>query len=559
MADVVAMQFKETTNEHQEANRVLHDATLSDCLKELSNIAKCLSDCRNFYTHKNPYDSIEAQRTQFKLQQIIANNLDKAFIGSRRIAKKRNGYSEKELTFLTGHEENCRMEEVFVLDENGDKIWKVEKDKKGKAKLDKNRNPIYVYKKVKVRDKSGKDKLDEKGKPIYETLYENGEPVHEYETKFVEREDFYFRIRGKREVLAPDLTPTGELCDGLSAFGTLYFCSLFLSKEQTAQLCTESRVFVTSPYQPAGNLKNNIILNMMFVYAIHIPRGKRLDSETDSQALAMDMLNELRRCPMELYNVLPAIGKREFEDNVRHENNRTPELSKRIRNKDRFPYLALRYIDQQELFERIRFQVRLGSFRFCFYNKTCIDGKSHPRQLHKEINGFGRMQDMEKERKEQYGHSFQQSRDQSVWQKDENAYVSLKQLEPIKAGDPPHITDSFTQYNIHQHRIGLFWNTDEENILVNKTNAQGKVICNGYYLPLLKHVDTPTETNKHKRKAPVDMPAPLCSLSVFELPAMLFYNYLRSIDSLGGNEFPTVEAIRQSSKIFHGGQEYSAN
>lgn len=540
MADVIAMQFKETTNEHQEANRTLHDATLADCLKELSNIARCLTDSRNFYTHKNPYDSIEAQRTKFKLQQIIASNLDKAFIGSRRIAKKRNDYSEKDLTFLTGHDDNCRMEEVFVLDENGEKIWKVEKDKNGKDKLDKNKNSIYVYKKVKVKDKNGRNKLDEKGKPIYETLLENGEPVHEYETKFVEREDFYFRIRGKREVIAPDLTPTEETCDGLSAFGMLYFCSLFLSKEQTAQLCTESRVFVTSPYQPAGNLKNNIILNMMFVYAIHIPRGKRLDCENDTQALAMDMLNELRRCPRELYNVLPAIGKRDFEDNVIHENNRTPELSKRIRSKDRFPYLALRYIDQKGLFEKIRFQVRLGSFRFCFYDKICIDGKSHPRQLHKEINGFGRLQDIEKERKEQYGPLFQLSREQTVWQKDENAYVNLKQLEPIKAGDQPHITDTFAQYNIHQNRIGLFWNTDEESKLVNKTNSQGEIICDGYYLPPLNSVDSPTG---HKRKALVEMPAPLCSLSVYELPAMLFYNYLRSIDGLKGKEFPTVEEI----------------
>ncbi len=543
MADVVAMQFKETTNEHQEANKTLHDATLADCFKELSNIARCLSESRNFYTHKNPYNSIEAQRTQLQLQKVIANNLDKAFIGSRRIAKKRNSYSEKDLAFLTGHDNDCRMEEIFVLDENGNKIWKVEKDKNGKDKLDKDKNPIYVYKKVKAKDGKGREKLDEKGKPVYETLRENGEPVHEYEKKFVERKDFYFRIRGKREVLAPDLTPTGEECDGLSAFGMLYFCSLFLSKEQTAQLCTESRVFVTSPYQPAGNLKNNIILNMMFVYAIHIPRGKRLDSETDSQALGMDMLNELRRCPIELYDVLPSIGKRDFEDNVKHENNRTPELSKRIRLKDRFPYLAMRYIDQQQLFKRIRFHVRLGSFRFCFYDKTCIDGKSHPRQLHKDINGFGRLQDMEKERKEQYGHFFQQSREQSIWQKDENAYVNLKQLEPIKAGDQPHITDMFAQYNIHQNRIGLFWNTDEECKLVNKTNAQGEIIYNGYYLPPLNYVDSPTENNKHKRKAPVDMPAPLCSLSVFELPAMLFYNFLRNTDSLGGEEFPDVEEI----------------
>lgn len=506
MADMVAGEFrKKQKNENKEINSIMHDSSLTDCLKALSQIALCLDDSRNFYTHANPYNTESDQEQQFDIQKTVAGYLDKAFVASRRIAKKRNGYSEKDLKFLTDKApankdpEKYRMEEVFVLDENKQKIKKVEKDDKG-------------------------------------------EPIHEYETKFVERKEWYFRLFGSCKVLLPDPKLVSDKSKlGLSDFGMLYFCALFLSKEQLAQFCTETRVFVNSPFQDDNNKKNNIILNMMYVYQTRIPRGKRLDSERDSQALAMDMLNELRRCPIELYDVLPLIGKREFEDDVRHENNRTPELSKRIRTNDRFPHLALRYIDSQHLLEKIRFQVRLGSYRFCFYDKKCIDDKTHPRQLHKEINGFGRWQDVEKERKEQYGSLFQKTRDESVWQKDENAYVNLRQLEPINAGDPPHITDSITQYNIHKNRIGLYWNTNGETYLKDKVGTHGEIIHEGYYLPELKVEEKANDSKK--RKAPIDMPAPLCSLSVYDLPAMLFYDYLRRKEHLDAEAFPAIEDI----------------
>lgn len=489
MADMVADEFrKKQRDENNENNSIMHDSSLTDSLKVLSFIAQCLTYSRNFYTHANPYNSISEQEVQFEVQKIIAGYLDKAIVASRRIAKKRNGYSEKDLSFLTGHNKNDRMISV--------------------------------------------EELPEKERPENKKV------------KFVERRDWYFRLFGNRQILLPDPNPNLSTDSklGLSDFGMLYFCALFLSKEQLAQFCTETKVFVNSPFQNDNNKKNNIILNMMYVYQTRLPRGKRLDSERDNLALAMDMLNELRRCPIELFDVLPEIGKREFEDDIKHENNRTPELAKRTRTKDRFPHLALRYIDSQHLLEKIRFQVRLGSYRFCFYDKKCIDNKIHPRQLHKEINGFGRWQDMEKERKEQYGPQFQKTRDESVWQKDENTYVNLRQLEPIKAGDPPHITDTVTQYNIHKNRIGLYWNTDEEAYLKDKVGANGETIYEGYYLPELKVEDKPNDKYK-RRKAPLDMPAPLCSLSVYDLPAMLFYNYLRKIEHLNAEEFPAIEDI----------------
>jgi hypothetical protein len=465
MADVVAYN-----NSHAEGdtinNGVMKDVTLAECLQQLVTIAKCLNDCRDFYSHYNPYDSVEVQIEQFKRQNDLAIKLDKVFVASRRKVKERNQYTETQLEFLTGKLHYRNLE-------------KKERDNNG-----------------------GKNKIPE------------------------ERRYYYYRIRGERKF--KDVENFEDYKDkkspAMSDFGIVFFCSLFLSKEYTTLMCNQLELFDHSPFTEEAN---NIVHNMLYVYRIHTPKGKRLDSENDENALGMDILNELRRCPMPLYEVLPPLGRKEFEDDVRHQNSRTEEISKRLRYVDRFPSLVLKYIDAQKLFSQIRFQVRLGSYRFSFYDKICIDGEPHLRILHKEINGFGRLQDMEKLRKSEYGAYFPKTRQDNVWQRDENAYVDLVQLVPNKAEDDPQLTNSIAQYNIHQNRIGLFWNQEGNSILVDKKGEDEKPLYEGYYLPPLSVVkQTTSEPEKDKNKALVEMPAPLCSLSVYDLPGLILYQHL---------------------------------
>ena len=54
----------------------------------------------------------------------------------------------------------------------------------------------------------------------------------------------------------------------------------------------------------------------MSIYRIRMTRGKKLDSNDTNTALAMDMLNELRKCPMPLYDVISKKGQDFFLDEV---------------------------------------------------------------------------------------------------------------------------------------------------------------------------------------------------------------------------------------------------
>jgi hypothetical protein len=184
-------------------------------------------------------------------------------------------------------------------------------------------------------------------------------------------------------------------------------------------------LFERSPYPQE---LNDIIRDMLSIYRLRSPKGKKLEGGDNQVTLALDILNELRKCPKELYDVLSAKGQTFFEDAVKRSNERTPEVVKRFRSKDRFSFLALRYIDEMGVFDNIRFQVQLGKLRFKFYPKTCINGEEDVRSLQKEINGYGKLQEIELERKSKYGPLLQVSAEKSVKIEHEDMYLDLLQF-----------------------------------------------------------------------------------------------------------------------------------
>ena len=439
---------------------MMRGVTLEDCLKVIATLSACLTDCRNFYSHYNPYNNREEQIAQLERQEAVARWLDKVIVASRRIDKQRNSLTSNELEFLTGIDHFLPKDK---LDENGQKIIV-------------------------------------KGKPMQE---------------FVEYPDYYFRIRGTRHLIdATGKEQTDDSRNALTDFGVVFFCTIFLQKTYAKQMLEELELFENGPYdgtEEDDEKKNAILREMLSIYRIRVPRGKRLDSKDDATTLAMDILNELRKCPLALYDVLDKKGQQFFEDEVRRPNERTPEKSKRLRSTDRFPYLVLKYIDQQELFSRIRFQMQLGSYRFKFYDKKTIDGSDEVRSLQKEINGYGRLQEIEKKRKEVYASIMQKSEMISTKLEYEDLYLDLAQFDEDKVSTQPYITNHSATYNIHSNRIGMYW---EEN----QNKKEYKLFSeDGMYLPTLNTVDG---------KAPIKMPAPKASLSVYDLPALMFYQYL---------------------------------
>lgn len=495
--------------------------SLPECLKVISIIAQGLVDCRNTDVHYYPYNSLDDLARQYLVQTDIVRYLNKALVASRRIDKKRNSIETEKMEFLTGYAN------VDSLNKYLDK-WKFYPKYDQMPKRDADGNILYVQ----VTDKQGNPLFDKEGNPKYKQecdrfgklLYNrDGSPKFEEQKLMVERNDFFYRIGGESTI-----KKNTETYSTLTGFGLAYFCAIFLSKPQAKQMLTDIKLFERSPYPQE---LNDIIRDMLSIYRLRSPRGRKLEGSDNQVTLALDILNELRKCPKELYDILSSEGRAFFEDEVKRPNERTPEVVKRFRSMDRFPFLALRYIDETGAFDNIRFQVQLGKLRYKFYPKTCINGEEEIRSLQKEINGYGKLQEIELRRKSEYGDLLQISAEKAVKIEHEDIYLDLIQFEKDKADSQPYVTDCKAFYNIHNNRIGLFWN--ELEYVDGKTNQQVTKPQKGDYIPNLSDVKG--------GKAPVDMPAPMVMLSVYELPALIFYHYLYSQQKEAMN--PTAEDI----------------
>ena len=461
MAGETAYKVKNNTN----SSDITHGATLTECLDVISNIAQGLVDCRNANTHFKPYNDKKATEVQNQTQTRLVRYLNHVFVAARRLDKNRNANLKPEdLDFLTGYAQKGEDEAYLRV----------------KGFYPKNIQEL-------VTDENGKTEKDKRGKP---------------KTKMVECKNFFYRVGCEDEV-------NKKLV--LSGFGIVYFCAMFLSKGQIKQMLSDIKLFEVSPYSKE---QNGIVRDIICVYRIRTPRGKKLEGSDSKVTLALDILNELRKCPRELFDVLTPEGQKFFEDKVEHVNEHTTDdVVKRFRSMDRFPHLAMKYIDETKLFKNIRFQVQLGRFRFKFYDKECIDGREEIRAFQKEINGFGRLQEIEQERKEKYKEILQSSETRSVKVEGENVCLELLQFDKDTAESAPYITDSRAFYNICNNRIGLYW-TEEKH-------SNGYIsIKRGHYCPDLK-VD-------EKGKTLIEMTAHRAMLSVYELPAMLFCQYLLS-------------------------------
>ena len=524
MADVASYEAyknrqKSENLKDKNEEKIMLGITFQHCLETLILVAHALIYYRNYYTHEVPYNAPEAEVSQAEREVRLVKLMNNVFKASQRLDKKRELVSTEAMTFLTGHGVNERMLEI----PNGEETYF---DKKTHQK---------------------------KSRKLY---------------RYVESPLFYFKIAGKTY-----MTQSGREANYLSDFGKLFFCCLFLKKQQGVRFAEESQLFHFSPFMLKGfELKNiqekenqrvdkenderkrkgvkrmakakvftkmdspqhEIILDMLGVYHIRRPIEKRIDTKSTPGTLTMDMLNELRRCPSELFHTFSAEDKEIFEREVSDPKDGSPrsvkaeEKVKLIRSTDRFPHLALRYIDEVGLLGDIRFQIRLGNYRFHFYDKVCVDGTPKVRSWQKEINGFGKWQEIEEKRRAKWVNDFQKREYVNTQQE----YGEMELEQPVKdtAATMPYITDWTATYNIHKNRIGLQWGLVE-----------------GIYLPDLKYILEPADEEKEQKKqrhrALVDMKQPLCSLSVYDLPALLFYQDLWNHYHGAKYELPKAEQI----------------
>lgn len=297
---------------------------------------------------------------------------------------------------------------------------------------------------------------------------------------------------------------------GLTDAGIVFFLCCFLEKHSAFEFLEEIKF--TEGLNPANALYVKEILCMN---RIRMTRSQ-IDSQMSDTALALDMMNELRKCPKPLYDVLDLSSRNYFkddanlqweEDNPTQTDSQSPDShnitdlraksvprSTFVRWQNRFPEMALCFIDLKGLFKTTRFQLRLGNYRYRFYTHTAqqsLDGRERLRILQKELHGFGRINEIEQTIKKKWGQ-----------------YIEKNTTDPKPKDQPdrtPYITHQRPQYNIDpvSHSIGLRWD------FPNKKTK--------YYIPEIQPL----------KKCPSGNLAPQCYLNTDELTALLFYQYIK--------------------------------
>lgn len=186
--------------------------------------------------------------------------------------------------------------------------------------------------------------------------------------------------------------------------GLYFFVNLFLERGYAIKFLKKIRGFKNDAI-PAFKAT----LQAFTAYSLRVPEIK-LDNDDPKFSLLMEVLSELQKCPKELYNHLSEEDRKVFEpvldegskanvllNSTDYESIKDDEIDQLLRelttlkrHSNRFPYFALRCIDELNLLPRIRFQIAVGRLELTSYKKS-VGGLEINRRLLKDINAFGKL------------------------------------------------------------------------------------------------------------------------------------------------------------------------
>ncbi len=286
----------------------------------------------------------------------------------------------------------------------------------------------------------------------------------------------------------------------MSRMAVVYLICMFIEKSYATQFfCQISTEFYKGIYK-----NENYKMYLREIYSCYRMRiSKNATNPYEGNIIfAMDILNELAKCPNELYECLCEEDQARFErDNSEHTD--CPDRVLLRRSSDRFPELAMKWMDGASIFNNLRFNVIYGKYHEVFKDeqqkehgiKKCCDGVERPRWITKELTTFGRIDDLENQRTGKTGDWDGKSLVKWLDNKVENETESdtVSETEDLS----PWITDMCCQYVIKENNIGIKLSGDS-----TLPSIDGKT---------LKEIKTV---------------APDVWLSVYELPAMVFLTIL---------------------------------
>lgn len=324
--------------------------------------------------------------------------------------------------------------------------------------------------------------------------------------------DVYRKVElagGVERVLVANPDGTPARFNRLSLFGEVLLISLFTEKRYIPNFLKACGLLTDNGFTETtidGTLsQQRLIREIVAAYSIRLPK-RHLDITMDADQVMLDIFNELAKCPDELYTVLPEAKKRELEAV-----NIDGETVIKKRHSDRFVPLLLRFIDTNDLFPSIRFQVNSGYLRFLHHEKAAyMDGVERPRILQDAVNGFGRIQEVERTRSAS------------------DTYLGFPLYAPSPDDDAPMslpcITDSASRYIVNGECIGLSISGDRTPVIIQ-------------------------DGGKYR----VRSPQPDCWISRYELPAMGFYLYLsQKYDLPVSAEKIIIDKVNEYRSFFQG-------
>ncbi|MBB3187519.1 type VI-B CRISPR-associated RNA-guided ribonuclease Cas13b [Microbacter margulisiae] len=209
-----------------------------------------------------------------------------------------------------------------------------------------------------------------------------------------------FELVASKQMIADGNTITTE--------GFVFLIAMFLDRENAFQFIGKVKGLKGTQFKPFIATRE-----VLMTYCVKLPHDKLL-SDNPGQALLLDMINDLTRCPKVLYNVLSEEGKKEFRplltdqkiekvlansisdeerenilDSIDYEQY-IENLTVRVRHSNRFPYFAMRFIEEKNLWPEIYFQIDLGKYQLAEYSKKVL-GENIPRTIIENAKAFGRL------------------------------------------------------------------------------------------------------------------------------------------------------------------------
>ena len=472
---------------------------LNTLLETLSDFTRMMAYMRNFYTHYNPYNSRDEKEKQGDLNKKMGERLQFLLENSLQMLKD---------TEKLDHAKNEVLSSLRVPERKTIRPGDTEYS---------NIHDLYF-----TKNKRKGIKYDKDTKVFTQQVY----------------------------ILNPAYPAKMTDSDGyLSLTGMVHFLCLFLEKKIAFELMDE--VGFTQQCHFNGRDAEQQLLYIKEVMCMNRVRmaQPRLDSEMSDTALALDMINELRKCPEPLFKVLDKEARNEFKDDTtvqwemehneearpgedaENDNNEDdieePDETIRedkavprstfVRWNDRFPQMTLSYIDMQSVLPTIRFQLYLGKYRFAFYEhdkEYSVDNAERLRVLQKEMHGFGRPQEVKANLKDKWKDYFEHKTIEN----------GLTMKEPDKAGQAPYVTEQNPQYAIDEksHSIGIRWGEWSSG---HGGSHYGDLDKLNMFIPCLPKPKADEDKDKQRNRAEKLLP-PKCMLSLYELPGLVFYHYL---------------------------------